>query len=119
MDEPPGLGHIRLRWASQPTARYGQLVDRQIRITFKQGLTALLSLPGSPRAVVQNQGHPDLKGGFLVSDAAARLRIEVLQNTLKSGILYAAAKQKRDYRVVALVIPTPTPERPGDRLDGS
>ncbi len=33
-------------------------------------------------------------------------------------MIYLPGNQtKRDYRVAALVIPTPTPERPGDRLE--
>jgi len=39
----------------------------------------------------------------------------LLPNGVKCDILYLG-KTKRDYRVAALVIPTPTPERPGDRL---
>jgi len=38
------------------------------------------------------------------------------QNGAKRDILCVAAKQKRDYRVVSLVIPTPTPEWPFDGL---
>jgi len=38
----------------------------------------------------------------------------LLPNELRYSILYLAAKQKRDYRVAALVIPTPTPEWPFD-----
>ena len=36
----------------------------------------------------------------------------LLPNEPKSAILCLATKQKRDYRVLALVIPTPTPDRP-------
>jgi len=40
----------------------------------------------------------------------------MLPNEAKSAILWLAAKPKKDYRVLTLVIPRPTPERPFDGL---